>query len=230
MADTVAAPTSTTTTTPAATGDAGAGTADAGKGTTQTPPAGEKTTALTAEAKTTGDQKDQAAGEGKTPSDTAPAAIEIKVPEGVTAEPGLLDGFKGVAKDLGLKSEDAQKLADWYFKESQAANQKSQAAQEQRVVTWAEEAKADKDIGGPNWDANLKTAQSAIRQFGSPDLTKMLNETGLGNHKAMIGLFAKIGKAIAEDKMPKGAVSAGDGQKQEVPLEQSLYPTMHPQT
>lgn len=220
----------TTTTTPAPAGDAGAAPAGDGKGTTQTPtPAPEKTTTLTEE-KTTEGQKDQAAGEGKTPSDTAPAVIEIKVPEGVTAEPALLDGFKGVAKELGLKSEDAQKVADWYFKASQEANQKIQAAQEQQVVTWAEEAKADKDIGGPNWDANVKTAQSAIRQFGDPALTKLLNETGLGNHKAMISVFSRIGKAIAEDRLPKGLVSAGDGQKQEVPLEQTLYPTMHPQT
>jgi hypothetical protein len=230
MADPTTAPAPTTTTAPAPTGDAGAAPAGEGKGTTQTPPpAPEKTTTLT-EGKTTEGQKDPAAGEGKTPSDTAPAGIEIKVPEGVATDPGMLEGFKGVAQELGLKSEQAQKVADWYFKTSQEFTQKAQIAQEQQVVTWAEEAKADKDIGGPNWDANVKIAQSAIRQFGDPALSKLLNETGLGNHKAMIGLFAKIGKAIAEDRMPKGPVSAGDGQKQEVPLEQTLYPTMHPQT
>jgi hypothetical protein len=221
----------TTTTTPGTPGDAGAAPAGDGKGTTQTPPAGEKTTQLTGEQKTTEGQKDQPAGEPPKGDDAAPGEIQITVPKGVEADQGMLEGFKGIAKDLGLKSEQAQKVADWYFKNAQEIGQKAQVAQEQQVVKWAEEAKADKEIGGPNFDANLKTAQQALRQFGDPALTKLLNETGLGNHKAMIGLFAKIGKAIAEDRMPKGPVSAGDGTQQEAkPLEQTLYPTMHPQT
>lgn len=221
--------TTTTTTAPVTTGDAGAGSTGEGKGTTQTPPAGDKTTQLTS-GQTTEGKDGTPAGEGKTPNDTAPGDIQINVPQGVEADTALLDGFKGVAKDLGLKSEQAQKVADWYFEATKDANQKIMSAQEQRVLAWAEEAKTDKEIGGPNFDANLKTAQHALRQFGSPDLTKLLNETGLGNHKAVIGLFAKIGKAISEDRMPKGPVSAGDGQKEEVPLEKTLYPSMYPNT
>ena len=224
--------TTTTTTTPGTPGDAGAGagagTADAGKGTTQTPPADAKATMLT-EGKTTEGEK-APAGEGTKPDDTAPGDVQINVPKGVEADQGMLDGFKGVAKELGLKSEQAQKVADWYFKTAQEANQRIQAAQEDKVLRWGEESRADKDIGGPNFDANLKIAQQAIRQFGDPALNQLFNETGLGNHKAMIGLFARIGKAIAEDRMPKGPVSAGDGVKEEVPLERTLYPTMHTQT
>lgn len=202
-------------------------TAPAGdKGTTQAPPANaqpaKQETVLT---QTAEGNKDGAAAkpEGDKGAQTD---IQITVPKGVEFDQGLIDGFKGVAKEIGLTSENAQKVADWYFKASEEAVKQMQATKESEVVKWAEEAKADKEIGGPNFDANLKTAQAALRQFGSEGLTKLLNETGLGNHKEVISLFAKIGKSIAEDKLPKGAVASGEAKKQDVPLEELLYPTM----
>ncbi len=225
------APVTTTTTPPGTPGDAGAAPAGGDKGSTQTPPStGDgKTTLVTGETKTTEGQN-QPAGEPPKGDTAAQGEIQITVPKGVEFDQGMLDGFKGLAKEIGIKSEDAQKVADWYFKSAQEFVQRSQVAQEQQVVKWAEEAKADPVIGGAAFEGNLKTAQQALRQFGDPALTKLLNETGLGNNKVMIGLFARIGKAISEDRMPKGPVAAADGQKQEVPLEQTLYPTMYPPT
>lgn len=40
----------------------------------------------------------------------APEAFDLKAPEGVTLEPAALEGYKNLAKELGLTSEQAQKF------------------------------------------------------------------------------------------------------------------------
>jgi len=183
------------------------------------PPEGTKETLLGKDEKPEGEKGADAAKSGDD--------IQITLPKGVELDDAMMTSFKGLAKEMGLDSAKAQKMADLYFANLQGAAAKGEASREAQVLQWAEEAKADKDIGGPNFDANLKIAQQAIRQFGSPELAKLLNETGLGNRKELIGLFAKIGKAVSEDRMPKGAVGAGDVKSEDVPLEKLLYPSMN---
>jgi hypothetical protein len=43
-----------------------------------------------------------------------PVEVEFKVPEGVKPDDALIAQFKPIAKELGLKSEGAQKLVDLY--------------------------------------------------------------------------------------------------------------------
>ena len=87
-----------------------------------------------------------------------------------------------------------------------------QAAQwQQQIEQWAEQVKADKDLGT---DASIGAAQKAMDKFGSPELKQYLNETGLGNHPELVRIFANIGKAMSEDGLVTGnsggAKSAAD--------------------
>lgn len=222
MADTTTAPAEGNTNTAADTTTATA--TQPADGASTTPTKGAETTLTKAAPEGKGD----AAGEAKA-SDTAPADIQINVPKGVAVDQGMMDSFKGIAKEIGLTTDTAQKMADWYFKTNSEAAQKFQSGREEMITKWAEEAKTDKEIGGDKFDGSVKLAQSALRQFGSPALTQILNETGLGNHREMIALFAKIGKAVSEDKTPKGPTEVGDAKPQR-DLAELLYPTMHTTT
>lgn len=62
---------------------------------------------------------------------------------------------------------------------------------------------------GSKYDANLDAAKRAFKQFGSEDLTLVLEQTGLGNHHAIIEAFSKIGLGIAEDASISGDSPSG---------------------
>ncbi len=135
---------------------------------------------------------------------TEPAEFEIKLPEGETLDDATIAEIKAQAKELGLDAEKAQKFAENRIKQEKAFVEKQQEAFQQSVTKWAEDAKADKEIGGDAFDANLATAKKALDTFASDGLKEMLNSTGFGNHPEVIRMFNRIGKAISEDRLVTG--------------------------
>lgn len=129
---------------------------------------------------------------------------DFTFPEGAELDADVLTEFKGIAKELGLPQEKAQALIDLQAKVEAsrlAATQKAMAAQAQQ---WADAVKADKEIGGDNYDKSVETAVKAIEKFGSPELRTYLNESGLGNHPELVKFCHRIGKALTEDTLVMG--------------------------
>ncbi len=133
---------------------------------------------------------------------TAPEKYEFKAPEGQGFEPSVIDAYSEVAKELNLSQENAQKILD---KVSPALAKAQQTAAETQFAKWAEDARADKEFGGDNFDANLATAKKALDAYGSKELGDMLRTTGLGNHPEVIRLLVKVGKSVSEDTFVRGA-------------------------
>lgn len=166
----------------------------------------------------------QAKGEGddkgKTPEGAPESYEDFTTPDDIKLDAELATELKTLAKELNLPQSQAQKVADLGAKLAQKmqANQAEvlKAAREQ----WATEVRADKEIGGEAFEANLATAKKAVDQFVSPELKTMLNETGLGNHPELIRTFVKIGKAIKEDGFVGGR---GMGAAQTQSMAQRLY-------
>ena len=74
---------------------------------------------------------------------------------------------------------------------------------------WLETSKADKEFGGEKLPENLGVARKALDAFATPELCKLLDETGLGNHPEVIRMFFRAGKAISEDKFVGGNQAGG---------------------
>lgn len=158
----------------------------------------------------------------KAAKDAVPEKYDIKAPEGLALDEALLGEFTPLAKELGLSNEKAQKLADFYGKTAQANAQRQVEAWNQTINGWLTEAKADKEIGGANFDASVADAKSFINAFGDASLKQALDLTGVGNHPAFIKAFAKAGKAVREANLHFGG--AGQGAPKDVA--RSMYPTM----
>lgn len=144
-------------------------------------------------------------GDGGRPQDATPADIKIKVPEGFDAAPGtkkMIEGFVSFAKENKIPEAAAQKFFDAYVEQQNADVREAQMRRAEMITTWAEETKNDPEIGGAKFDATIAAATKGLQQFGSPELSKLLAETGLGNHKAVIKAFAMVGAKVAEDKPP----------------------------
>jgi hypothetical protein len=153
----------------------------------------------------------------------APEKYEFKFAPDVVVDTAALEAFTPVLKGLNLTQDQAQQLVDIYAAQTQAQStafgaklQDPAFAVEQAGLmlanhrdTWASAIKADKDIGGANFDANVQTAQRALARFGSPELKGLLETTGLGNHPALVRAFVQIGKQIREDTPDYGSLNGG---------------------
>ena len=141
---------------------------------------------------------------------------DFTLPEGVTPDDAVMDAFKSLAAENGLSQEAAQKFVDLQAQ----LNQKQQQSIVGITQQWAKDARADTEFGGAAFDRNVGLAQQALSAFGSPALTDLINQTGLGNHPEIIRAFYRIGKAMSED----GRVVAGAGPQGDRLA--ALYPTM----
>jgi hypothetical protein len=176
------------------------------------------TTASPAEGSTdpqaTGDQQ-PAPAEGTPPAEDKPATseaapatdYEFTFEEGIQIDPDTLGDLKGLSKELGLSQEQAQQVANLGAKQAQKWVAAQEAAIAEASAQWVEQVKADKEIGGDKLHENLGVAKRALERFGSPELTKLLDESRLGNHPELIRAFHRIGKAIADDALVPGGRS-----------------------
>lgn len=146
------------------------------------------------------------------PADKVPddGKYSLTMPEGVEVDQELLDALGPEFKELGLTNAQAQKLADKFIASQQAKVEVQASRWSETITKWADDAKADKEIGGDNWDASVASAQRAMKQFGTPALREYLNASGGGNHPEVIRAFAKVGSMIKEDS-PAGSGAEGSG-------------------
>lgn len=129
-----------------------------------------------------------------------PEKYELKLPENSLLDPSRLEKIAAVAKERGLSNEAAQALVDH---ESQAVADFQKAQLEGLKKTsekWVEELKADKEFGGEAFSKTAEAAKRVVARFGDQQFREALESTGLGNHPALVRVFARIGKAMSEDQ------------------------------
>ena len=114
----------------------------------------------------------------------------------------MLAALKQQAAQIKLPLPVVQK---WVEQENnrldQQAKQQAHEKQEQ-VRVWAQETRALYD------EEEISRAVRAADAFGGPELRQLLEETGLGNHPAIVRTFAAVGKRIAEDISVVGTAQA----------------------
>lgn len=123
---------------------------------------------------------------------------DFTAPEGIELDAEMLEEFKPIAKELGLKQDDAQKLIDM---QSKVAQRWQEAVQQHVVDTrlgWRDAAQKDAEIGGEKFAENLALAKVGRDTFGTDALKTLLDESGLGDHPEVIRFFYKVGKANSE--------------------------------
>lgn len=147
------------------------------------------------------------AGEAGTPA----AALEytaFNLPDGLKLNDEASQKFTDFAKSKSLTQEEAQSLVDMAVGAQGELVTSVQAVLAQQhdaqVEAWLEEAKADKEIGGAQFEVVRGRAQSAIAAFGSTAFKALLESSGLQNHPEVIRTFSAIGQRISEDTPAPG--------------------------
>jgi hypothetical protein len=153
----------------------------------------------------------------------APEKYDFKAPEGSALNPEVMTEFEGIARELNLPQDAAQKLVDKMA--PKIAAQQAEAFK-QVQTQWTESTKADKEFGGDKLDArrgcgrcssgwlasgsgSLSVAKRGLEAFGTPELKTLLNESGLGNHPEIIRAFFRAGKTVSADTFVPGGAGKG---------------------
>ena len=153
-----------------------------------------------ADAGNQGDDQGAGDGQGEGDGEQEPINYELSLPDGYTFDEEIKNGLVEFAKEKNLTQEETQKLADLGVKMREKEVAQFQETQKQ----WIEQIKSDPVLGGAQLNENIAVAKKAIDTFGTPELKKLLNDTGFGNHPEVVSAFYKIGKSISEDKLVIG--------------------------
>lgn len=145
---------------------------------------------------------------------------DFKLPEGMTLDQEALDAAKPLFQKYKVSQEDAQAFVDVMAGKVEAVRQGQIDAFNQLMTDWKEASKNDSEFGGDKFDESIALAKSAVDKFGTPELTKLLEDHGMGNHPEVIRFMVKVGKLTAED-VPGGDQTPTSKEKDR--LEQ-LYP------
>lgn len=151
----------------------------------------------------------------------------LKLPEGMPADQPAFVDFKNAAFDLGVEPEKAQKLIDTVAPKMKEALEGPYNLWADTQVKWVAEIKADPELGGAKFDANIANAAIALDKFGTPEegrkLRAALAFTGAGNCPEIfrwmtrVGAMFKEGGPVVAQAAPAKGFNAAD-----------LYPTMKP--
>jgi len=161
---------------------------------------------------------------------------EFAIPEGTTLDEQTATEFKGLAKELDLTQEEAQKLLDFGGGKLRAQLEAPYKVWNEMQAKWQAEVKADPEIGGTKYDESVKTAALVFQPGESNPFVKTAAEetalrqalltTGAGNNPAMVKLFVKIGTLLKEP----GSLQGGPVKDTADALLKKMYPTMDEQT
>ena len=168
-------------------------------------------------------------GEGEGEATGAPEEYEFTPPDGLEIDPEKLEAFGEYAHGLGLSQDQFQKLIEYDIERSANAQKSMAEAYGERISSWADATKVDKELGGEKLPENLGLAKKAMEKYASPELAKLIDSPsasnpdglGLGNHPEVIRLFYRVGKAVSESELISGETKSEVGNRYE-----RIYPTM----
>jgi hypothetical protein len=146
--------------------------------------------------------------------------FELQSPDEKLIDKTQVDQFKAFAKENGLTQAQAQKILERQHSQFKDAIAKSESDRKSEFEGWVKSIKEDKVLGGENLSANMEIAKRGFDRFATPELRKLLNDSGYGSHPDIVRLFFAIGKAAADDKSGGGS---GGGSEEPQTLGALLY-------
>jgi hypothetical protein len=141
-----------------------------------------------------------------------PDKYDLKLPKDSPLSKESVERIALISKERKLSQEQAQALLET---ESNAVTSFTSLQQDEfkkQVGAWAEQAKSDKEIGGDGFVQNAELAKRVVDKFGSAELKKQLDDTGLGNHPELLRFCVRLGKSMKEDSLVLGGAK-GEGKK-----------------
>lgn len=174
--------------------------------------------------------------DGDGDDDGVPDQYTFEPPDGVDITDEVqagLDRFTEQATEMKLTQSQYQALVEYDLSRTQEAEGSAVDVWNTRVDGWREASRADKEIGGADFDKNAAIAEATIRQFGDKELLSLFrspsekNPDGLAliNNPAILRAFTRIGAALGDPTLLEG-----DTKVETEGSLQRMYPSMFKET
>lgn len=198
-------------------------------------------TAETAETQESEAPQQSDAGESQSQQPEGYEAFTI--PDGFSMNDDEVSDVTAFAKELGLDQANAQKAVDKHFELLAKVRDQGTQAQESMHQEWAAAVRNDKEFGGNDLQENISGARKAMNAFSEPakdakgkavlhkegpmkgqqmtEMEVLMNESGWGNHPAMVRVFHRINKAMSADSFVTGTIAPPVSKKTQAEV---MYP------
>lgn len=141
-----------------------------------------------------------------------PTDYTLALPENSPLTKEDLDARAKSAKERGLTKDQAEaelKTENDVAVRTMTRFQEKQTADTKAAQTlWVETIKADPELGGDRYNQTVVEASRAFKATASPELQKIIRDSGLGNHPEYVRQMAKFGRMMGEDTMIAGRSGA----------------------
>ena len=128
---------------------------------------------------------------------------ELKLPEGMQLHQESTEKINEFISKFDMSQKGANELMALAVEHTkQVQTQLEQAiaqAQEQKIASYKEALKTDKEIGGAKLKENLQIANVAYDKFGNDKFKALIEENGLISHPEFVKVFHSIGKLVQND-------------------------------
>lgn len=126
-----------------------------------------------------------------------------KLPDGLGYDEDLERDFRASAYSAGLNKKQATTLYEKFVK-GQIDRYSAHATSKQQARAQAQ-ADMQRELGA-KYESEMKNAHIAVQKYADPEFRQYLDESGLGNHPALIRAFMKIGREMNGDTRVVGNV------------------------
>lgn len=147
------------------------------------------------------------------PAPATDVTYDFKFADGMTVSDELKGEFTAWAKEHKLDQKAAGESATLASKVLEQAAEKHIGEVQALYTKWSDDSKNDTEFGGEKFGENVNVANAALEKFGTPALTEMLKQSGLGVHPEMVRVFYRIGKLISQDSVAGAIASAASADK-----------------
>ena len=150
----------------------------------------------------------------------SPDGYTLEFVDGVAVDTTMLTGFQAVAHEMGLNTDQAQKLAGFYADQVERIDAERDTALRTAMLDarkqWEGEIKKS-----PTFELDRVRIGKVLKQYGTPELYDLFNATNIGSHPDFFRFLANVGKELGEPNI----VGSGGG-VEGVSAAKKLYPGM----
>lgn len=107
--------------------------------------------------------------------------------------------LKNFAKSLGLNGKQAQAITQVLDKAQQGFTEDLQGRFNTQVGEWRKAVMNDPEIGGQNFANTKLNIGRVMQRFGNPEVSALLNQTGIGYNPAFVKFINAVGSVLGND-------------------------------
>jgi hypothetical protein len=154
-------------------------------------------------------------GKGDSPQGAPEKYENFIVPEGFAIDKEVGDKVSALFKEGNLSQSYAQKLIDFYVKETQEAQQRPFDTYKEMRKAWVEEINKDSEIGGSKLNGAMAQISRLIGSTGEAGeaFKDAMDYTGAGDHPAVAKFLYALAKKLTEGGPVRGSGPSTEGMR-----------------